>query len=78
MYIYRYKIKLFNDGNESIVSGIIFGKNYKEAIEVLVFQYGEDEIQDVLCLRAMGNGALIELPNEYESIVDKLENEWLW
>ena len=78
MYIYRYKIRLFNDGNESIVSGNIFGKNYKEAIEVLVFQYGEDEIQDILCLRAIGNDAVIEMPHEFENMIDRIEDEWVW
>ena len=79
MYVYRYKIKviLLND-KESAVCGIIFARNYKEAVEQLIYYYGEDPVQDILCLRAIGNEAVIEMPHEFESMIDKIEDEWIW
>lgn len=79
MYIFRYKVKVYFDEKEmDICQGILFADKYEDAIALLTNQYGEKELQDVLCLRAIADGAVIEIPDEEEYVIDKIEENWIW
>lgn len=79
MYIFRYKVKVYSEEEEMyICQGILFADCYKDAMDLLVKQYGEKELEDILCLRTIADGAVIEIPDEEEYIIDKIEENWIW
>lgn len=79
MYIFRYKVKVYSDEKEmDICQGVLFADCYGDAMALLTNQYGEKELQDVLCLRIIADGAVIEIPDEEEYIIDKIEENWIW
>lgn len=85
MYIFRYKVKAYSDENKNetkIYQGILLADCYQEAMEYLICQYGEEELRDILCLRVIGgDGGVIEIPDEGEFIIDKIdkiEENWIW
>lgn len=79
MYIFRYKVKIYSeeDGFE-IYQGVLFADCYGDAMSLLVEQYGEKEIEDILCLRTIADGAVIPFPDEEEYVIDKIEENWIW
>lgn len=82
MNIFRYKVRVYtsdeNENEPNICQGILLADCYQEAMEYLIYQYGEKELQDILCLRVIGDGGVIEIPNERESIIDEIEENWIW
>lgn len=79
MYIFRYKARIyFEENGTNIYQGILFADCYKDAMDLLVKQYGEKEIEDILCLRTIADDAVIEIPDEEEYIIDKIEENWIW
>jgi hypothetical protein len=79
MYIFRYKIKVYSEEDGfKIYQGVLFADCYEDAMSLLVEQYGEKEIEDILCLRTIADGAVIPFPDEEEYVIDKIEENWIW
>lgn len=79
MYIFRYKVKVYSEEDKfEIYQGVLFADCYGDAMSLLVEQYGEKEIEDILCLRTIADGVVIPFSDEEEYIIDKIEENWIW
>ena len=71
MWFYQYKIKVAIEVEaidhyqykEVIKNGVIPANTYIEAIQSLVNYYGDDNIVNILCLKAVFEGDLFEFEN---------------
>lgn len=79
--VFRYKVKVYTDdeeGVDKIYIGILFADDFRSAIDELCDYYGEKNLEDILCLRAITDGNVVEAKANYEEVIDEIEKRFVW
>lgn len=78
---FRYKVKVYTDdeeGVDKIYIGILFADDFRSTIDELCDYYGEKNLEDILCLRAITDGNVVEAKANYEEVIDEIEKRFVW
>ena len=79
--VFRYKVKVYTDdeeGVDKIYIGILFADDFRSAIDELCDYYGEKNLEDILCLRAITDCSVVETNTSYEEAIDEIEKKFIW
>ena len=80
---FRYKVKVYTDDEEGVDKihihiGILFAEDFRSALDELCNYYGEKNLEDILCLRAITDCNVVEAKANYEEVIDEIEKRFVW
>lgn len=69
-FYYYYKLNYYIDGTVFKGKGITYGNSWAEVMQNLAEYYGEDDIDEICCLKPIGEGGTcIEIGDMEEILV---------
>ena len=77
-FYYYYELVYYIDDTVSKAKGITYGNSWAEVMQNLVEYYGENDIDEIHCLKAIGDGgSCIEIKEMQEAnILKEIKEFW--
>lgn len=76
--VFRYKVLFYFDDDEKIEIGLIVADSYTDAATKITNVYGEDLLSIEKLKQISHREEVIVFPSDEESVIDKIEDDYIW